>query len=71
MVTPAGGTIDFTPENRLAGANLAVALMALFGGVTFGLFQALEHAGVNLYPALVPVIRSYSGSRWTWRGRGS
>src|SRR5262249_8946243 len=32
---------------------------ALFGGVTVGLFQALEHAGMNLYPALAPVIRSY------------
>jgi cytochrome c oxidase subunit I len=59
MVTAADHATDFTPENRLAGANLAVAVTALFGGVTLGLFQALEHAGVNLYPALAPVIRSY------------
>jgi cytochrome c oxidase subunit 1 len=46
-------------EGRLTGAYLAVALVALFGGTVLGLFQALEHAGVNLYPWLQPVIRSY------------
>ncbi|MFI5008247.1 MAG: cbb3-type cytochrome c oxidase subunit I [Solirubrobacterales bacterium] len=51
--------LDLSAERRVAGANLTVALVALFGGVTVGLFQALEHAGVNLYPALSPVIRSY------------
>jgi hypothetical protein len=50
---------DLSAERRVAGANLVVALVALFGGVTVGLLQALEHAGVNLYPALAPVIRSY------------
>ena len=57
--TPAEVVPDLSAERRLAGANLAVALTALFGGMTLGLFQALEHAGVNLYPALAPVIRSY------------
>ena len=46
-------------EGRLAGAFLWVALVSLFGGTSLGLFQALEHAGVNLYPWLTPVIRSY------------
>ncbi len=46
-------------ENRLAGAHLAVALVALFGGVVTGLAQALEHAGWNLYPYLAPVVQSY------------
>ncbi len=50
---------DPTPENRLTSAYLAVALVALFGGVVTGLFQALEHAGINLYPWLTPVIQSY------------
>ena len=50
---------DLHTERRLAGAYLAVAIVALFGGTTLGLFQALEHAGVNLYPALQPVLRSY------------
>lgn len=48
-----------TSENRLTGAYLTVALVALFGGVLTGLFQALEHAGLDLYPRLGPVIRSY------------
>ena len=50
---------DLHTERRLAGAYLAVAIVALFSGTTLGLFQALEHAGVNLYPALQPVLRSY------------
>lgn len=48
-----------TSENRLTAAYLIVALVALFGGVVTGLFQALEHAGWNLYPRLAPVIQSY------------
>jgi cytochrome c oxidase subunit 1 len=46
-------------EQRLAAANVAVALVALFGGVVTGLFQALEYAGVEIYPSLAPVIRSH------------
>ena len=53
------GAIDWTPESRMAGAYIAIALIALLGGVTTGLLQALEYAGINLYPKLVPVIRSY------------
>ena len=51
--------IDLKPEDRLTAAYLVVALVALFGGVVLGLFQALEHAGVDLYPRLLPVIKSY------------
>ena len=36
-----------------------IALIALFVGVVTGLFQALSHAGVNLYPQLTPVVASY------------
>jgi cytochrome c oxidase subunit I len=46
-------------ERRLTTANLIVALVALFGGVVTGLFQALEYAGVEIYPSLAPVIRSH------------
>jgi cytochrome c oxidase subunit I len=46
-------------ERRLAAANLIVALVALFGGVTTGIFQALEYAGVEIYPSLAPLIRSH------------
>jgi cytochrome c oxidase subunit 1 len=52
-------TPDLDPEGRLAGAYVGVALVALFLGTTLGVAQALEHAGVNLYPWLSPVIRSY------------
>ncbi|HEX9818411.1 MAG TPA: cbb3-type cytochrome c oxidase subunit I [Methylomirabilota bacterium] len=44
---------------RLTAAYLAVALAALLGGVLTGLAQALEHAGINVYPALAPVVQSY------------
>src|SRR5438552_15049247 len=46
-------------EYRLTGAYLVIALVALFVGVVTGLFQALSHAGVNLYPQLTPVVASY------------
>src|SRR5438874_3951685 len=46
-------------EQRLAAANVTVALVALFGGVVTGLFQALEYAGVEIYSSLAPVIRSH------------
>jgi cytochrome c oxidase subunit 1 len=53
------GPRGIAADHRLTGAYLIVALVALFGGVVTGLFQALEHAGVNLYPTLSPVIKSY------------
>ena len=46
-------------DGRLTGAYVGVALVALFGGVLTGLLQALEHAGVNLYPAFAWGLRSY------------
>jgi cytochrome c oxidase subunit 1 len=46
-------------ERRLASANFAVALVALFGGIVTGLFQALAFAGVDVYPSLDPVVRSH------------
>jgi cytochrome c oxidase subunit 1 len=46
-------------EERLVAAYVFVALVALFGGVITGLFQALEYAGVEIYPKLDPVIRSH------------
>jgi len=44
---------------RLTAAYLTVALLALLGGVLTGLAQALEHAGINVYPALAPAVQSY------------
>jgi cytochrome c oxidase subunit I len=43
----------------LTAAYLTVALVALFGGVLTGLAQGLEYAGINIYPALTPVVQSY------------
>src|SRR5574341_454318 len=53
------GDVARTSVNRLTGAYLLVALVALLGGVATGLFQALEYAGIDLYPWLAPVVRSY------------
>jgi len=50
---------DDRAGGRLAAANLIVALVALFGGVTTGIFQALEYAGVEIYPSLAPFVRSH------------
>ncbi len=49
----------FRNENRLTTAYFIVALIALSIGLLMGLFQGLEHAGINLYPALSPIIKSY------------
>ncbi|GIX47217.1 MAG: cytochrome c oxidase subunit I [Candidatus Tectimicrobiota bacterium] len=46
-------------ERRLGGAYLLVALLALFVGVATGLLQALDHAGLNLYPQVLPLLKSY------------
>src|SRR5712692_4184893 len=59
MAHAAGNTHTFGPEQRLTGAYLVIALLALFVGVVTGLFQALSHAGINLYPQLTPVVASY------------
>ena len=59
MAHAAGNTSTFGPEQRLTGAYLVIALLALFVGVVTGLFQALSHAGINLYPQLTPVVASY------------
>src|SRR5262249_41346708 len=59
MAQLVGNEQTFSTEYRLTGAYLAIALIALFVGVVTGLFQALSHAGINLYPQLTPVVASY------------
>jgi cytochrome c oxidase subunit 1 len=49
----------FATENRLTGLNLTVAFAALAVGGLMGVFQALEYNGINLYPQMGPVVRSY------------
>lgn len=57
--TATGAGRDASAEARMMSAYLAVALLALLGGVVTGLLQALDHAGINLYPWVFPFIRSY------------
>ena len=45
-VTPTQADLAFT--HRLAGWNIGIAISALSIGVTLGVFQGLEHAGINL-----------------------
>ncbi len=59
MSARTASTAERAPEDRLAAAYLLVALAALFGGVVTGLFQALEYAGVDLYPYVAPAVQSY------------
>jgi cytochrome c oxidase subunit 1 len=50
---------EFARERKLTAIHIAVAFIALFAGSIFGPMQALEHMGINLYPLIEPVIRSY------------
>jgi cytochrome c oxidase subunit I len=59
MQSPPSTAPAFTHENRLTAAYLIIALFALFVGVVTGFLQALEHAGINLYPKVTPLIQSY------------
>ncbi|MCU0492109.1 MAG: b(o/a)3-type cytochrome-c oxidase subunit 1 [Chloroflexaceae bacterium] len=46
----------FLTENRITGANLIVAFVALAIGGLFGVFQALEYNQINLYTSIKPVL---------------
>jgi cytochrome c oxidase subunit I len=55
-----GGEMTFAAERKIAGWHIFVAIVALSIGTIFGPLQALEHMGINLYPALQSVgIQSY------------
>jgi cytochrome c oxidase subunit 1 len=50
----------FAAEKKLVLAHVILAVIALLLGTLFGPIQALEHAGVNLYPTLQSVgVQSY------------
>lgn len=50
----------FAAEKKLVGWHMVVAIVALTLGSLFGPLQALEHAGLNLYPTLKAVgVQSY------------
>lgn len=46
----------FATEKRIAGLNLLVAFIALALGGLMGVFQVLEYNGIDLYPALRPIL---------------
>ena len=49
----------FVAENRLTAAYVIIAHTALFLGVSLGFLQALEYAGIDLYPRVSFLIKSY------------
>jgi cytochrome c oxidase subunit 1 len=60
--TGRGNTVqdaDLRTVHRLTAAYLAVALSSLAIANIPSVFQALDRAGINLYPGLFPVIQSY------------
>ncbi len=48
-----------TREKRFIGWQIGVALGALFIGILIGPLQALDHAKLNLYPFLAPLLTTY------------
>ncbi len=48
-----------TADKRFIGQHVVVAVLALAIGSFFGPVQAFEYAGVDLYPYLEPVFKSY------------
>ena len=53
-------TYQISPaEKKFIGLHLFFAVAALSIGALFGPLQALEHAGLDLYPYLKPVFQSY------------
>jgi len=52
--------MTFAAERKIASWHILIAIVALSIGTIFGPLQALEHMGINLYPALQSVgIQSY------------
>jgi len=49
----------FATEKKIVSWYILVALVGLALGSLFGPLQALEHMGINIYPALQPVLQSY------------
>lgn len=51
---------DLKTIDRVTGANITVAIVALSVGALLGVFQGLEHSKVlDVYPFLQPVIKTY------------
>lgn len=50
---------DLALVDRLTGWNIGIAIGALSIGAALGVMQGLEHTGINLYPYVQPLIKSY------------
>lgn len=50
---------EFARERKLSAIHILVAFVALAIGAFFGPMQALEHMGINLYPLIEPLIKTY------------
>ncbi len=48
-----------TRDKRFVGYHLIIAIAAVFVGSTFGPLQALEHAGLDLYPQMDWLVDNY------------
>jgi len=59
MKSTNGDITAFVAEDRLTTAYMIVAHSALFLGVSLGFLQALEFAGIDLYPQVSFLIKSY------------
>ena len=51
-VTPTKSDIAYT--HWMAGWSIGIAMAALSIGITIGVLQGLEHAGLNVYPYISP-----------------
>ena len=63
-VQPAPSAVPMTAAaertvRRITAINIGVAMAALSIGVTIGVLQGLEHAGIDTYPYIRPFIQNY------------
>lgn len=50
---------DLALVDRITGWNVGISIAALTIGLALGVLQGLEHAGLDLYPYLTPLLKSY------------
>lgn len=50
---------DLKIVDRITGWNIGISIGALTVGLALGVLQGLEHAGLDLYPFLTPILKSY------------
>ncbi len=50
---------DRKTVRRLTAWNVGLGISALTIGLALGIYQGLEHAGINIYASLQPVIKTY------------